>query len=78
MAAATILLGIGYGGLVASVYGSSGPSVAQQAELLRTVVLPDVHEVLDKSIVKVFWVPRSGILSLQHYERDTLEVADGI
>ena len=35
MAAATILLGIGYGGLVASVYDSSGPSVAQQAELSR-------------------------------------------
>jgi len=50
-------------------------SIADQGAILEKVVLPHAHKELEIKTVRVLWIPKSGIVAHQIFERDILEVA---
>ena len=52
-------------------------SIADQREILVKIILPHACNVLGRKIVRILWIPKSGIPANQVFERDILEVADG-
>jgi len=53
-------------------------TIADQGKVLLDMIIPHAHDEMSKTTLRIIWIPKSGVVGQQEFERDVMEVADSI
>jgi len=53
-------------------------TVADQGKVLLDVIIPHAYGEMNKRTLRIIWIPKSGVVGQQEFDRDVMEVADSI
>jgi len=51
-------------------------TIADQGKILLNTILPHAYAEMNMKSIQIVWIPKSGVVGLQEFNRDVIEVAD--
>jgi len=51
-------------------------TIADQGKILLNIILPHVYAEMKMKSIRIVWIPKSGVVGLQEFNNDVMEVAD--